>query len=338
MATQSLVVSNDAEFLMALRPLLNEMGMGVEVCSSSPGAFRTIRDRKFDTVIVDCDDQDASGLDLLSTLRREQSNQKTVAVGVTSDYGSMKSVFDSGATFVLSKPLPVEDARRILRISKGVLTRAVRRFLRLPVENLATVTIGDHMEAIINNVSQGGIAIHAPTDLVAGQMVYASFLLPDTFDLMESMAQVMWVEPGGRAGLEFRSLTEDAQKQLRKWIVARAKAQNVIIVEGDACDLYEEEVVSDELLETVRFEEKLKLAGITALGAMVDFLVVAFGALLFLGIGFFFEDKPIMARQQWMIGLSAGIAFWLLYRFLFYFFNVHSPGEKAMHRVGKPGF
>ena len=119
MATQSLVVSSDPEFLLALQPLLNEMGMGVEFCANGNGAFRSIRDRKFDTVIVDCDADD-SGLDLLSTLRREQANQKTVAVGITSDYGSMKSVFDSGATFVLSKPLPIEDARRILRITKEI--------------------------------------------------------------------------------------------------------------------------------------------------------------------------------------------------------------------------
>jgi len=329
MATQSLVVSSDPEFLLALRPLLNEMGMGVEVCANGNGAFRSIRDRKFDTVIVDCDADD-SGLDLLSTLRREQANQKTVAVGVTSDYGSMKSVFDSGATFVLSKPLPLEDARRILRISKGVLTRAVRRFLRLPVENLATVTIGDHVEAIILNVSQGGIALHAPHDLIQGQMVYTSFLLPDTFDLIETMAQVMWTEPGGRAGVEFRSLTTESQKLLQKWIRARAQAQNVIIDDGDS---FEADLNAEELRETILAEQKIKAVVMATISGAVDVAIVALGTLLFLAVGFLLDDAPLFARKQVIIGLSVGIAFWLIYRFLFYFFNVLSPGEKTTQRL-----
>ncbi|HUS18901.1 MAG TPA: PilZ domain-containing protein [Terriglobales bacterium] len=329
MATQSLVVSSDPEFLRALQPLLNEMGMGVEFCPNGNGAFRSIRDRKFDTVIVDCDADD-SGLDLLSTLRREQANQKTVAVGITSDYGSMKNVFDSGATFVLSKPLPLEDARRILRISKGVLTRAVRRFLRLPVENLATVTVGDHMEAIILNVSQGGLAIHAPEDLILGQMVYASFLLPDTFDLIETMTQVMWVEPGGRAGVEFRSLTAESQKLLQKWILARAKEQNVVIEDGDIFEAY---LNAEALQETILTEQKIKAVVMTTVSAMVDIAVVVFGTLLFLGVGAIVGDQPMFARQQVIIGLSVGIAFWLLYRFLFYFFNVLTPGEQTTQRL-----
>ncbi|MEO5937151.1 MAG: PilZ domain-containing protein, partial [Terriglobales bacterium] len=277
----------------------------------------------------DCDADD-SGLDLLSTLRREQANQKTVAVGVTSDYGSMKSVFDSGATFVLSKPLPLEDARRILRISKGVLTRAVRRFLRLPVENLSTVTIGDHMEAIILNVSQGGIALHAPQDLIQGQMVYTSFLLPDTFDLIETMAQVMWIEPGGRAGVEFRSLTVEAQKLLQKWIRARAQAQNVIIEDDNT---FEADLNAEELQETILAEQKIKAVVMATVSAAVDVAIVAFGTLLFLTVGFLLDDAPFFARQQVIIGLSAGIAFWMIYRFLFYFFNVHSPGEKTTQRL-----
>jgi CheY-like chemotaxis protein len=329
MATQSLVVSSDPEFLLALRPLLNEMGMGVEVCANGTGAFRSIRDRKFDAVIVDCDADD-SGLDLLSTLRREQANQKTVAVGITSDYGSMKSVFDSGATFVLSKPLPLEDARRILRISKGVLTRAVRRFLRLPVENLATVTLGDHTEAIILNVSQGGIAIHAPHDLIQGQMVYTSFLLPDTFDLVETMAQVMWTEPGGRAGVEFRSLTTDAQKQLQKWIRARAKAQNVVIEDGDN---FQADLDSEELQQTILAEQKIKAIVMGTVKSMVDASVVIFGTLLFLTVAVVIGDQPMFARQQVMIGLGVGTAFWLIYRFLFYFFNVLTPGDRATERL-----
>src|SRR5437879_6954242 len=120
MATQSLVVSHDPEILGVLRPLLKELGMGVHVCPSSR-AMRRLEMEKFDTVIVDCD-ENSNGPELLASLRQTSSHQKAVAVGITSDVNSMQSLFDSGATFVLSRPLPVEDARRILRISKGIIT------------------------------------------------------------------------------------------------------------------------------------------------------------------------------------------------------------------------
>ena len=46
----------------------------------------------------------------------------------------------------------MEDARRILRISKGIITKVVRRFLRLEVGNMATATLGDNQETIILNM------------------------------------------------------------------------------------------------------------------------------------------------------------------------------------------
>src|SRR5689334_13648127 len=104
MATQSLVVSRDPEILGVLRPLMNELGMGVQVCPASR-AMDTLEKGKFDTVIVDCD-EDENGVELLANIRQSQSHQKAVAVGITSNADNMQSLFDNGATFVLSKPLP----------------------------------------------------------------------------------------------------------------------------------------------------------------------------------------------------------------------------------------
>ena len=68
MATQSLVVSRDPEILGVLRPLMNELGMSVKFCPASR-AMHTLQNEKFDTVIVDCDD-DIDAV-LLAQLRQE---------------------------------------------------------------------------------------------------------------------------------------------------------------------------------------------------------------------------------------------------------------------------
>ncbi len=225
MATQSLVVSRDPEILGIINSLMSEIDMAVEVVSELPKAIQSLKDRRYDALIVDCD-QDKDGFELLMKLREEEQNHKLLAVGITSDVAANQAVFDSGATFVLNKPLPVEDARRILKITNGVITRAVRRFMRLPVDSLAIVSVDDRQEGIVLNISQKGLAVQTTDQLNVGQIVYVSFLLPDTFNLIEGAMNVAWVDASGRAGLEFRALEAREQEMLSDWVWERARRKN----------------------------------------------------------------------------------------------------------------
>jgi CheY-like chemotaxis protein len=298
---------------------------------------------KFDTVIVDCD-ENSNGAELLASLRQTSSHQKAVAVGITSDVNSMQSLFDSGATFVLSKPLPVEDARRILRISKGIITRVVRRFLRLELNNLATATLGDNQESIILNISQRGLAVQAAEPVKRGQMIYVSFLLPDTFDLVEGMAEVMWADGVGRAGVEFRALGEDMQQMMSRWVFARARAQNLGTTEriptfDDQSDLdfecedegrlEQQGAIASMRALAVKHRVKLKTTATILFAIAVDLVSVGLGTTLFFGFGAIFGYEHTPAS----LALGVGIGFWAIYRFLFFFFNVLSPGEKAVQHV-----
>ena len=353
MATQSLVVSSDPIVLGQLRPLMNEFGMDMRSCHEHQSAMHSLSKEKFDTVIVDCD-EDPNGLELLANLRQNQAHQKTVAVGITSNVYEMQQLFDSGATFVLSKPLPLEDARRILRISKGVITRVVRRFLRLEVGDMATCTLGDaEQESIILNISQRGLAVQAAKPLKRGQMIYVSFLLPGTFDLIEGMCEVMWSDIVGRSGIEFRALAENMQTKMSKWVFARAKEQNLAIADPIPPKVAEEIAASEIAAEEMRRSSQVgpslvkmgtktktvivdvstvaakhsRTAALIVIGALVDLLVVGLGTVLFFGFGAIFGHDRVAPT----LALAVGIAFWAIYRFLFFFFKVNSLGEKAVH-------
>src|SRR3954462_6203692 len=161
MAAQSLVLCRDPDVLRALCPLLFEMNMGVEICLGSNGATRMVRKRKFDAIIVECD-KDGGGLDVLQELRAASLNQSAMTVGVVDDYKVMKEAFATGANFVLSKPISTEDASRILHFTRGMITRMVRRFLRVAVHHLAHVDIGGMKDpAFILDLSEGGVAIQS---------------------------------------------------------------------------------------------------------------------------------------------------------------------------------
>jgi len=324
---------------------MNELGMSVQVCPASR-AMRTLQNEKFDTVIVDCD-EDENSVELLANIRQSQGHQKAVAVGITSDAANMQNLFDNGATFVLSKPLPVEDARRILRISKGIITKVVRRFLRLEVGNMATCTLGDSQESIILNISQRGLAIQAAQSLKKGQMIYVSFLLPDTFDLIEGVVEVMWCDKICRAGIEFRALAEDMQQKISRWVFSQARAQKLIL--SEPIPDFEDEFEPEEMLTPSRIplgipssvrwltafapftsnqHANAKAVGAVLLAIAVDLLVVFVGTLLFFGFGVVTGAEHISQS----VALAVGIAFWAIYRFLFFFFNVASPGEKAVQQ------
>ena len=67
--------------LAVLRPALEKISVNIEVCEGSRAGSDLLAKRKFDAVIVDCDDLQ-NGFDLLSALRQTQSNAKSVAFAV----------------------------------------------------------------------------------------------------------------------------------------------------------------------------------------------------------------------------------------------------------------
>ncbi len=65
MTLESLLISKDASLLGVLRPTLEKLAVSVEVCSGAQTGGEMLRKRKFDAVIVDCDDMQG-GVDLLT--------------------------------------------------------------------------------------------------------------------------------------------------------------------------------------------------------------------------------------------------------------------------------
>jgi CheY-like chemotaxis protein len=221
MAAQSLVLCRDPEVLRTLCPLLFDMDMGVELCLGPSGASRILRRHKFDTVIVECG-RDGNGFNLLQQLRSDTPNQKTIAVGIVDDYQQMKTAFATGANFVLSKPISAEDASRILRFTRGVITRMVRRFLRVAIHHLAHVDIeGMFDPAFILDLSEGGMALQSLAPVKPGHVLNISFLLPGTGLPISGKGVVVWSDPSGRTGIEFDEITDEQRAALKQWVIER---------------------------------------------------------------------------------------------------------------------
>ena len=113
---------------------LEKMSVSVEVCSGTQTGADLLGKRKFDAVIVDCDDL-SGGVDLLKGLRRTQSNASSVAVRRPQRQNHHPEAFQIGANFGLQKPLTPLNASRCFNAAMSFMVRERRRYFRHPVRN-----------------------------------------------------------------------------------------------------------------------------------------------------------------------------------------------------------
>lgn len=316
MAAQSLVLCRDPDVLRTICPLLFEMNMNVELCLGSSGATRMLRKRKFDAVIVECD-KDGAGLEVLQQLRSDTPNQNSIAVGVVDDYALVNEAFATGANFVLSKPVSVEDASRILRFTQGMIGRMVRRFLRVAVHHLSHVEIGGMDDpAFILDVSEGGIAVQSLAPVQQDEIVRLSFALPGTHEKIHATAKVVWDDPTGRIGMEFVEISNLHRAQLKNWVLERVKNSP------------EEFPNPTDLPATVRVLSRW----MRPLAFAVDGVFVSLAAAIFCLAVFLF----LRGKLAFPLGVTFVLALLLggmMYSSLFWLLDVRFPGTRAVQAL-----
>jgi CheY-like chemotaxis protein len=219
MTLESLLLSRDQHTIAVLRPTLERLSIGIEVCRGARSGTEILSSEKFDAVIVDCDDLQG-GLEVLQSLRRSPSNRNSVTFALLNGKTTTHQAFDLGANFVLQKPVSPASAMRCFSAALGFMERERRRYFRHPVEVTAVLAMGEGQEIKITatNISEGGMAIRFRGKLPRGRISKVVFTLPGGQISMEPKAELAWVDGGGRAGLRFLDLPKDSRKQLEEWL------------------------------------------------------------------------------------------------------------------------
>jgi len=179
MNLDSLLVSRDASLLGVLRPALEKISVSVQVAPETPRGKDLLARQKFDAVIIDCDDLE-DGADLLKALRQTQSNARSVAFAVVNGKTTTQEAFQSGANFVLQKPVSPVHAARCLNAALNFMVRERRRYFRQPVDMPLRISLADCKEltATATNVSEGGMAIRLLGRLPKETKAQFRFTLP----------------------------------------------------------------------------------------------------------------------------------------------------------------
>ena len=74
------------------------------------------------------------------------------------------------------------------------------------------------VHATSTNISESGIALMLREALPKGATPRLQFALPDTGLKFDMEAEVVWADVKGRAGLRFREVPKDCQKNLESWL------------------------------------------------------------------------------------------------------------------------
>ena len=226
MNLESLLISQDAALLGVLRPTLEKMSVNVQVCAQIKPASDLLAKCKFDAVIVDCDDL-PGGADLLQGLRKTQSNARSVAFAVLNGKTSTQDAFQSGANFVLQKPLTPLNATRCFNAALNFMVRERRRYFRHPVEMPVRILLPNAPEfnATSTNLSEGGMALRLIAKLPKDAQVKLQFSLPGSNTSLELKGQIAWVDGTGHVGVRFVEVPQSSQYQLDKWLTERMQEE-----------------------------------------------------------------------------------------------------------------
>jgi CheY-like chemotaxis protein len=226
MNLDSLLVSRDADLLGVLRPVLEKISVNVQVSAESQSGNDMLTKRKFDAVIIDCDDLH-NGFDLLRSLRQTESNAKSVAFAVLNGKTTTQEAFHSGANFVLQKPLTPLHASRCFNAALNFMVRERRRYFRHPVEIPLRISLphNEELTATAINVSEGGMAVRILGKLPKDAQAQLRFTLPGVNISLELKGEVAWADGTGHAGVRFVEVPQSSQYQLDKWLTDRLQEE-----------------------------------------------------------------------------------------------------------------
>lgn len=218
MELTALLLSTDAHAHTMLRRVLANVGIRTELCTAPAAGLRMLKSKKFEGIIVDCDDIDC-GPDLLSILRSEGYTKKAIVFAIVHGATSMSDAFSMGANFVLEKPLNVERTSRCFKAACGLMVGERRRYYRhsITVPVYLDFPNCSPMTAQMRDLSQGGAMLDCPAKLELDMQGTFSFTLPETRANITGACEVAWKRED-RIGMRFHNISKSTQAALEMWL------------------------------------------------------------------------------------------------------------------------
>ena len=227
MALTSLVVCAHDPTTEVLRHILEELGGRVEHCATTEQALERLARSRFDTLIVDCEDE-SSAVDVLQKVRAVADKASLLAVALVQNGNDVRRLFAEGVNFVLYKPVSEDRASSSFRAARSMMKTERRRNKRVSVEASATLDYAnvENVPATLLDLSDEGTALQSDRKLPPDCRVYFQFALPGHNSLIRLSGEVVWRDSEGRVGMRFVTVPTSSRRVLSNWLKNNAPSQS----------------------------------------------------------------------------------------------------------------
>ncbi len=222
MTLSSMVVSRDWQEVSVLECIMSSLHMDVAIEEEPQRAMVRLNKSKIDALIVDCDLHGSSQFlrELQRQLQSKERRPKTVPLVIMGGPGCNYRLDDTGALFAFAKPISVEQAVRTLSAARNMILDGRLRYhragLEVPVALKGKGSKGK--DAVLVNISQGGMQIHTHNPIEIQQPLHIAFDLPGAKSKLKAQGEVAWQDQRGNMGIRFLKIASRQERVLQLWL------------------------------------------------------------------------------------------------------------------------
>ena len=227
MALTSLVVCAEDESVAVLRRVLQDLDIKVEVSHNPKALLASPPGRRFDAVVVDCQEE-SSALDIIAHFRQTPASIHAVVIALVNGQTHASEVFNRGANFLLYKPVSRERVLDCLRAARGMMRQERRIEPRIPVQTQAALDFPgkENAAATLVEFSESGVSLRTQHQLPPACKAYLQFSLPESQAVVRLSGEVMWQDRTGRVGIRLVSVPPTSRRILHRWLEEHAVADS----------------------------------------------------------------------------------------------------------------
>jgi ActR/RegA family two-component response regulator len=214
----ALLVSADPVTIRQFSHALQELSLSTDVCHDAPAAILLLNSRKFNTVIIDLELGEQSGV-ILNEVRLSPSNRTAVTFAISSSDAGATTASRKKSVFVFERPLSAQSIRRTLKPAFGLILRERRRYFRCPISVpvcVRRVTMPE-IRCYSVNISEGGMAVSTIVPMSPGEEVQVQFSLSGHKEPFLADSRICWLK-AGQLGVRFVSFSRERKSELQEWL------------------------------------------------------------------------------------------------------------------------
>src|SRR5580658_2891751 len=198
-----LLFTSDAQVLCVMKQILESFAIKTEVCREVNPALDAVTHRRLDAVIVDWDGV-SDPTRIVRATRKSSPNSNSTIVALVSGQAETHALL-VGANFMIHKPTDIDHARRCMRAAYGTMLQNRRRAARVPVDITVVARVAEvgEIQARINDLSIGGLALQCGQSLPVNREVLTQFSLPGGSGVIHATGRIVNANDSGRAGVRF---------------------------------------------------------------------------------------------------------------------------------------